>query len=108
MTVGNLARRAGSVERTGTRAVAESLSTVAALARIPLIDEKNKEQGRVRERRPLCQTLTVEPTSRVSTESGNDHSTHVASHLYDKIRHDVAFRKEVAERIGSGFDIGQN
>src|SRR5260370_19142136 len=34
-----LARRAGSIERTGTRAVAECLGAVAALARIPLIDD---------------------------------------------------------------------
>jgi len=27
------------------------------------------------------------------------------SDLYDKIRHDVAFRKEVAERIGLGFEL---
>src|SRR5271169_6688565 len=38
MTAGDLALRAGSVERAGTRAVAEGLSTIAALARIPLID----------------------------------------------------------------------
>jgi hypothetical protein len=29
----------------------------------------------------------------------------VASHLYDEIRHDVAFRNEVAERIGLGFEL---
>src|SRR5882762_239752 len=39
MTAGDLARRAGSVERTGARAVAESLSAVAALARVPVIDD---------------------------------------------------------------------
>ena len=39
MTAGDLARRAGSIERTGTRAVAECLGAVAALARIPLIDD---------------------------------------------------------------------
>src|SRR5260370_34278232 len=39
MTPGDLARRAGSVERTGARAVAESLSAVAALARVPVIDD---------------------------------------------------------------------
>src|SRR5260370_16360626 len=39
MTAGDLARRAGSVERTGARAVAESLSAVAALARVPEIDD---------------------------------------------------------------------
>jgi hypothetical protein len=27
------------------------------------------------------------------------------SDLYDKIRHDVAFRKEVAGRIGLGFEL---
>src|SRR6266550_4919843 len=36
---GSLTRRAGSVERTGARAVAESLSAVAALARVPVIDD---------------------------------------------------------------------
>src|SRR5882762_9419543 len=39
MTAGDLARRAGSIERTGARAVAESLSAVAALARVPVIDD---------------------------------------------------------------------
>ena len=39
MTAGDLARRAGSVERTGARAVAESLNAVAALARVPVIDD---------------------------------------------------------------------
>src|SRR5260370_31430919 len=39
MTAGDLARQAGSIERTGTRAVAECLGAVAALARIPLIDD---------------------------------------------------------------------
>jgi hypothetical protein len=39
MTAGDLARRAGSVERTGARAVAESLSAVVALARVPVIDD---------------------------------------------------------------------
>ena len=39
MTAGDLARLAGSVERTGARAVAESLSAVAALARVPVIDD---------------------------------------------------------------------
>src|SRR5260370_6292169 len=39
MTAGDLERRAGSVERTGARAVAESLSAVAALARVPEIDD---------------------------------------------------------------------
>ncbi len=39
MTAGDLARRAGSIERTGTGAVAECLGAVAALARIPLIDD---------------------------------------------------------------------
>src|SRR5215468_3331549 len=37
--VGDLALRAGSVERTGARAVAESLSAVTALARVPVIDD---------------------------------------------------------------------
>ena len=37
MTAGDLARRAGSVERTGARAVAESLSAVTTLARVPVI-----------------------------------------------------------------------
>jgi len=27
------------------------------------------------------------------------------SDLYDKIRHDVAFRKEVAEKTGLGFEL---
>jgi hypothetical protein len=31
------------------------------------------------------------------------HAGEGMSDLYDKIRHDVAFRKEVAERIGLGF-----
>jgi len=39
MTAGDLALRAGSVERTGARAVAESLSAVTALARVPVIDD---------------------------------------------------------------------
>jgi hypothetical protein len=39
MTAGDLALRAGSVERTGARAVAESLSAVTALARDPVIDD---------------------------------------------------------------------
>src|SRR6266404_4524868 len=39
MTAGDFARRAGSVERIGARAVAESLSAVAALARVPVIDD---------------------------------------------------------------------
>src|SRR5215470_8408150 len=39
MTAGDLARRAGSVERTRARAVAESLSAVAALARVPVVDD---------------------------------------------------------------------
>src|ERR1039458_3583785 len=38
MTAGNLARRSRSVERTGARAVTECFSAVAAIARIPLID----------------------------------------------------------------------
>src|SRR5574337_511700 len=38
MTAGNLARRSGSVKRTGTRAVAEGLSSIASLTRIPLIN----------------------------------------------------------------------
>src|SRR5438874_9253274 len=37
MSAGDLARRAGPVERTGARAVAESLRAVAALARVPVI-----------------------------------------------------------------------
>jgi hypothetical protein len=48
------------------------------------------------------------PAARVSTDSGNDHSPRVARHLYDKIRHDVAVRKEVAERIDSGFELPSN
>src|SRR6516162_1494143 len=39
MTAGDLARRAGSVERTRARAVAECLSAVAALARVPVVDD---------------------------------------------------------------------
>src|SRR5215469_12031532 len=39
MTAGDLALRAGSVERTGARAVAESLNAVTALARVPVIDD---------------------------------------------------------------------
>jgi hypothetical protein len=39
MTAGDLALRAGSVERTGARAVTESLSVVRALVRVPLIDD---------------------------------------------------------------------
>src|SRR5260370_37794134 len=39
MTAGDLALRAGSVERTGARAVAESLSAVTAFARVPVIDD---------------------------------------------------------------------
>src|SRR3974377_1627823 len=39
MTAGDLALRAGSIERTGARAVAESLSAVTALARVPVIDD---------------------------------------------------------------------
>ena len=39
MAAGDLARRTVSVERTGARAVAESLSAVAALARVPVIDD---------------------------------------------------------------------
>src|SRR6516165_5529553 len=39
MTAGDLALRAGSVERTRARAVAESLSAVAALARVPVVDD---------------------------------------------------------------------
>jgi hypothetical protein len=38
MTAGNLAGRSGFVERTGNRTVAERLGSVAALARIPLIN----------------------------------------------------------------------
>ena len=39
MAAGDLALRAGSVERTGARAVAESLSAVTALAWVPVIDD---------------------------------------------------------------------
>jgi hypothetical protein len=39
MTAGDLPRRAGSVERTGKRAITEGLSAVAALARVPVIDD---------------------------------------------------------------------
>jgi hypothetical protein len=30
------------------------------------------------------------------------------SNLYDKIRHDVEFRKEVAEKAGLGFELPSN
>ena len=50
----------------------------------------------------------MKPASRVSTEPGNDHSPRVARHLYDKIRHDVAVRKEVAGRNGLGFELPSN
>src|SRR5260370_25946551 len=39
MTAGDLALRAGSVERTGARGVAESLSAVTAFARVQVIDD---------------------------------------------------------------------
>src|SRR6516165_11968288 len=39
MAAGDLALRAGSVERTGARAVGESLSAVTALAWVPVIDD---------------------------------------------------------------------
>src|SRR6516225_11934478 len=39
MAAGDLTFRAGSVERTGARAVAESLSAVTALAWVPVIDD---------------------------------------------------------------------
>jgi hypothetical protein len=47
----------------------------------------------------------VKPASRVSTEFGNDQLPCVANHLCEKIRHNVAFRKEVTERIGLGFEL---
>src|SRR6516225_12216869 len=39
MAAGDLTFRAGSVERTGARAVGESLSAVTALAWVPVIDD---------------------------------------------------------------------
>jgi integrase len=33
------------------------------------------------------------------------HAPETMSDLYDKIRHDVAFRKDVAERVGVGFQL---